>query len=311
MLRVLVTGGFGNLGSWLVDYFLERGYRVSVLAKKYRPIFPLRSVDFIAADISDFAQLKFLKWRKFDAVVHLASCNEGGRASYFSEALKVNTLGTRNLLEALKPNPPRHFIYFSTFHIYGKNGGYIDENTQPAPLNDYGMSHLGAELYLQMMGRTHDIAYSIFRLTNSYGCPLDEESSKWYLLLNDLVRGAYINQKIVLHSNGKPLRDFIWMGNVCRIVDQALYLTPENTCYNLSAEKVYSTLEIARFVQRAYIQFFGKEIPIAVNDEDVQQYPHQLRVSSEKLKQKIPYVDDPMFEEEAFRTWRKYFAKDR
>ena len=61
--------------------------------------------------------------------------------------MEINTVGTKNLLEALNLTNLKNFVYISTFHVYGLTEGDIDENTELNPKNDYALTHLFAEFY--------------------------------------------------------------------------------------------------------------------------------------------------------------------
>jgi UDP-glucose 4-epimerase len=299
---LLITGGLGNLGSWLTDYFCRRTeYRVSVLASRQRPILADLDFTFIGCDISDRrAVTDSLGGHRFDYVVHTASVNDYFKDNFAEDALRVNALGTRNLLDHFKDQALRQFVYFSTFQVYGQRSGTITEDTPPEPKNDYGTTHLFAEYYVKQFHANHGLPYTTFRLTNSYGCPKDTDSSKWYLVLNDLARTAVAEQKIVLKSNGKPARDFIWMGDVCDIVHRTLELPdPPNDTFNISGEQTYSMLEVATFVQQAYQEVYGQRIPIQVNERDTNRYASDLLVSSQKLRQRVPFTTQTHFVEEA------------
>ncbi|MEQ9439115.1 MAG: NAD-dependent epimerase/dehydratase family protein [Cyclobacteriaceae bacterium] len=302
MKKLLITGGLGNLGSWLTDYFTQQPeYEVHVLASRKRPILPEAKFQFIACDIADAEQVtKALSPHQYDLVIHTASVNDYFKPNFARDALLVNALGTRNLLEHFVKQPPAHFVYFSTFQVYGQRNGLITESTPTEPKNDYGTTHLFAEYYVKQFHANHQLPYTIFRLTNSYGCPKDHDSSKWYLVLNDLARMAATEEKIVLKSNGKATRDFIWMGDVCQIVHKVLRLSQiPNDTFNICGEQTFSMLDVARAVQAAYQDSYGKQLPVSVNEQDTNQYPDDLQVSAEKLKSVISHSLTQRFQEEA------------
>ena len=301
--RILITGGLGNLGSWLTDYFCQQtDYEVFVLASRPRPILSELDFTFVACDIADRpAVTKSLGDRTFDCVVHTASVNDFFKDNFAEDALRVNALGTRNLLDHFKDQAELpHFVYFSTFQVYGQRNGTITEETPTEPKNDYGTTHLFAEYYVKQFHATHRVPYTIFRLTNSYGCPKDPDSSKWYLVLNDLARMAATEGEIVLKSNGQATRDFIWMGDVCQIVHRTVAL-PEapNDTFNISGERTYRIIDVAKLVQEAYQEAYNQSLPIKINENDTNQYPDDLLVSSEKLRQRIDFNDDLHFKKEA------------
>ncbi|MEM6844383.1 MAG: NAD(P)-dependent oxidoreductase [Bacteroidota bacterium] len=304
MKKLLITGGLGNLGSWLTDYFAQQSdYEVYVLASRQRNILSEASFKFITCDISDPEQVSSaLSPYQFDAVVHTASVNDYFKPNFARDALLVNALGTRNLLEhfAGYAEAEPHFVYFSTFQIYGRGSGLITEDLPPEPKNDYGTTHLFAEYYVKQFHANQQLPYTIFRLTNSYGCPKDYDSSKWYLVLNDLAQMAATEKKIVLKSNGKATRDFIWMGDVCQIVEKVLQLSQaSNDTFNICGEQTFSMLNVAQEVQTAYQKEYGEQLPIATNEQDTTQYPDDLQVSAQKLKSIINYSLTQRFQEEA------------
>ncbi len=288
--RLLITGGFGNLGLWFSEYFTTKGYEVYILSKSIKNSFIYKSIQ---ADITNLEELKEkLKYIELDYVIHTASYNEHFHKNYAKKALLVNSLGTRNLIEVLKDKNLKNFIYLSTFHIYGATSGVIDESTPPNPKNDYALTHLFAEYYLNLT----NFSYIIFRLTNSYGSPKSISTTKWYLVLNDLVKSAYLYRKIVLNSNGEAKRDFIWMGDVCRVVEKSFKFKP-NSIFNLSSKRSYNILYIAKKVQKIYKKRYKKDIDIIINREDKSK-PLDLVVDNSKLKRLIDFEFSDRFESE-------------
>lgn len=296
--NVLITGGLGNLGSWISKYLAQKGYKIFILSRSDK--YELEGIEYtlIEADITDNHSLKKLEAITIDYCVHLASFNEFFLPDYPQKALLINTLGTRNLLEVLSKKNIKHFIYFSTFHVYGVNKGIINEESPLMPKNDYASTHLFAEYYCSQFKSTHDLNYTILRLTNSYGCPMDIiNSNKWYLALNDLTLSAYKHKKILLQSNGEAQRDFIYMEDVANVVDKLLQKFPTNAIYNLSAKKSYKILELAKMVQSIYQQRYNALLPIKINSKDKTVY-EDLIVDNNKLKQLIDYDSSIMFTQE-------------
>lgn len=295
----------GNLGSWLTDYFIKKGWEVTILTRSTRTLQGVGGYKVIQCDIANEEDCKTkLAGLNIPYIVHCASVNDGFVSGYAKMALEVNAWGTRNILEALKGQDIKHFIYFSTFQVYGVYEGTITEETPTLSRNDYGLTHLFAEGYVKEYHLNNKLPYSIVRLTNSYGCPKDYDSSKWYLVLNDLSRTALEKKQIVLKSNGLAPRDFIWMGDVCHIVEQLCALKEATLdTFNISGEQTFKMLEIAQQVQLAYKEKFGEEIPLQVNTEDKTVYSDTLYVSASKLKKLVPYEAKPKFKEEALRIF--------
>ena len=279
--KLLITGGLGNLGSWLTTYFANK-YEVYVLSKNISVQLEC-NYTIIQADITNYNDLKLKLNIEFDYCIHTASYNEFFNDNYPKDALLINTLGTRNLIDILKDTNIKNFIYLSTFHVYGLNEGIITENTELNPKNDYASTHLFAEYYLKQFFNTHNFPFVTFRLTNSYGSPKYKNSTKWYLVLNDLVKSAYEKNKIILKSNGESKRDFIWMGDVCSIIEKSLDIKPSiNNTLNLNSGMTFSMIELAKKIKVIYMIRYNKNIEISVNNED-KTVSLDLKVDNTKL----------------------------
>jgi len=132
-VRVLVTGAAGQLGRELVAAFA--GHDVV-------------AVDFAQCDIGDRDQvMATIVGARPDAVVHAAAWTDvDGCESDHDKALRVNSLGTRHVVEAARAVGARA-LYVSTDYVF--DGGATRPYTEwdpPAPLSWYGRSKLGGEL---------------------------------------------------------------------------------------------------------------------------------------------------------------------
>lgn len=295
--RVLITGGHGNLGSYITKRLCEEGYEVYVLTRKVKDKLQGINYEIIEADITNFEQLNKKLNFEVDYCIHTASFNEFFLPDYPKKALEINTLGTRNLIEILSTKKIKHVIYFSTFHVYGVNSGIIDENSSLEPKNDYASTHLFAEYYIKQFGFTHNLPYTILRLTNSYGVPSFKDTDKWYLVLNDLVKSAYEKGKIILKSNGKAKRDFIYMGDVAKIVHKLLNVEATNSIYNLSSNKSNTIIDLANKVQKIYAKKYSQKIDIELNQNDQTEYK-ELEVSNVQLNSIVSLSLNDVFDSE-------------
>ncbi len=293
--KVLVTGGLGNLGSYIVSTLAKCGYDVYVLTRKEKYKLDVK-YHIIEADITDISSLEKNLDFDLDFCVHTASFNEFFLPNYPQLALNINTLGTRNLLEVLAKRGLKHFLYFSTFHVYGASGGIVDENSPINPKNDYASTHLFAEYYVKQFFFTHKINYTIIRLTNSYGVPLYKGTDKWYLVINDLSKVAFETKQIIIKSNGEAKRDFIHMQDVAVVVDKLLQKAPTNDIYNLSSTKTYKVIELAHIVKEVYEKRYNQIIDISINKEDKNIY-EDIFVDNKKLKNIIDFDVQEKIEE--------------
>ena len=304
-MRVLITGGLGNLGSWLTDHLVKAGHEITVLASRKRKVLEELNFGFISCDITNIENLESaLSGLEFDSVIHAASSNDFFTEGYDKSSLLVNGYGTRNLLEVFsKKSELKNFIYLSTFHVYGAGEGFVDENSSVLPRNDYAITHLFGEEYVKYFNRTQKTPFTIIRLSNSYGCPKEMGSSKWYLVLNDMAKSAFDTGNIVIRTNGKASRDFVWMGDVCSVFEKIVkYNHGENETYNLSSQQNFEVIEIANHVASAYRKKYAKEVQIKINEEDTNNYK-VVSVDSSKIQSKFETSFTVQFESEALKIF--------
>ena len=146
-MKVLVTGGAGFIGSWLVDSLLNDGHQVVVvdnlspqihgqLPQPDAPWLRGNQVEFIRSDVRDYAVMDKVLAR-VDAVVHLAAETGTGQSMYqIAHYYDVNQQATAALFEAIGTRH-RHIgrvILASSRSIYGE-GAYSLGNQRfvPAP----------------------------------------------------------------------------------------------------------------------------------------------------------------------------------
>ena len=295
--KVLITGGLGNLGSWISLHLAKQGFDVYILTRKEKH--KLKDIDYkiIECDITDIEALREKLDFDIDYCIHAASLNEFFLPDYPKKALEVNSLGTRNLLEVLNKKCLKNFLYFSTFHVYGASKGVVTEESELNPKTDYAMTHLFAEYYVKQFGVNEGLNYTILRLTNSYGAPVYLDSDKWYLVLNDLTKSAFENGKIVLKSNGKVKRDFIYMGDVANVSSNLLKIDATNAIYNLSSNYSFDIEYLANIVKTVYEKIYSRKIKIYINEDDKNVYDN-IEVKNDKLQSLLKYdLNDMMFSE--------------
>ena len=149
MSKILVTGADGFTGRYLAAELQRAGYEVHGLVHKPVALGKVPGVRALhVADLSDAARLAaVVNEVQPDKVAHLAAIAFVAHGDI--EAIyRTNLVGTRHLLEALaQSNAPLDAVLLaSSANVYGNSvGGVLDENTPPAPANDYAVSKLAME----------------------------------------------------------------------------------------------------------------------------------------------------------------------
>lgn len=170
-MKVLITGGLGQIGSHVAEIMLERGDTVTVIdnlatgRREHLEDHP--NLDVRIGSIADHELVSELMAEfKPDAVVH-AACSYKDPNDWFNDTL-TNCVGGAILVDAAKRENVKRFIYFQTALCYG-----LKPEEQPITLNhprrpegsSYAISKTTNELYLELSG----LDYVTFRLANVIG----------------------------------------------------------------------------------------------------------------------------------------------
>src|SRR5437588_10774314 len=143
--RVIITGGSGKAGKYVVQEFVEHGYNVLNLDLKLLPSLPTRT---LIADLTDAGQVfnalasyvgsieaTSTRPRPIEAVVHLAAIP----AIFMvpdNEVFRINTLSTYNLLDAASKLGIRKVVMASSETTYGLCFAYEERNPLYFPLDE-------------------------------------------------------------------------------------------------------------------------------------------------------------------------------
>ena len=264
--KILITGGNGYIGARLSVYLADKGYEVTPLCFPEIPqdeSWRNKMSAVLCGDIRDENFLKEISANAYDAIVHLVSLDHHQSAEAPSFVSSVNITPTWSLLDIFSKTELKKFVYFSTMQVYGRiPAEIIAENRAPQTLNAYALTHLIGEQFCDHYNRNSQIKCHAVRLSNSYGAPVFVENNCWWLVINDLCRMAYTEQRIVLQSDGSPQRDFIHGWDVAKAVETILMSDCEQMIYNVSSGETLTIMEIAWQIKHIYQSRFGKTIDI-------------------------------------------------
>ena len=146
MEKVIIFGGCGFLGSWIVRAFLKKGYSVSIFDLKIKKELvslvvgeDINKIKFINGDITNYDQVQEAT-NNMDHVINLAGLMTPDCSSNPILGAKVNLLGSINVFEALKKNNIKFLVYASSAGVFGLKDHYY-----PFPETHYGAYKLAVE----------------------------------------------------------------------------------------------------------------------------------------------------------------------
>ncbi len=261
MLKVLVTGGAGFIGSHVADLFLAKGYDVTVvddLSTGKRENVPRRArFQELGVNSNEFAQL--VRDGKFDVVSHLAAQIDVRKsvADPIADAT-INVIGTLNLMEALRTSDAKTRVVFTSTGgaVYGDFNTPPNVETYPKdPESPYAIAKLSCEYYLTYYGRVHGMDSIALRFGNVYGPRQDPHGEAGVVAI---FCGRILNNRpLTVFGDGLQTRDYVYVGDVARAVWLAGTATlPEKgrldaRAFNIGTGVGTSVLELAKLLQRA------------------------------------------------------------
>jgi len=177
LLKAVVTGGAGFIGSHLVDRLVSEGYSVAVLdnmscgflenLERHRNY---EGVTVLDVDLRDAKRLEEV-FRGHDVVFHMAAHADIRRSLEDHRAdLENNVVGTLNVLEAMYKNGVQDLVFASTSALYGEAEVMpTPEDCSPVQTSLYGASKLTCEAYMEAYTQFSPLKFWSFRFSNVVG----------------------------------------------------------------------------------------------------------------------------------------------
>jgi CDP-glucose 4,6-dehydratase len=213
---VLVTGGHGLLGSWLVRALVQRGARVVTLKRDQPAPDSLalagltQEVSVVHGDIEDAVLIaRVLGQYDIESVFHLAAQTLVGVANTNPLAtFETNVRGTWLLLNACREQEVGSVIVASSDKAYGRHTElpYSEDHALAATF-PYDVSKAAADMIARSYWHTFGLPVAVTRCANLYGGG-DTNASR---LIPEAVGAALSGRAPVIRSDGSPERDFLYV----------------------------------------------------------------------------------------------------
>jgi UDP-glucose 4-epimerase len=248
--RVLVTGGAGFIGSYLVEELLRRRAQVAVVddlssgrAENLAAV--AGRVEIVRLDLARDDPRPALTG--VDAVFHLAGYADIPRSVKEPRLdFEKNALATLNLLEAVREAAPETRVLFaSSAAVYGVGSDRpLREDDPPAPVAPYGVSKMAAERYVEVYARLYGLRSASLRLFPVYGPRLRAH------VVYDLMRKVRDNPgELAIEGDGTQVRDFVHVsGAVQAFLTVATRAPLGGEVYNVASGEPVTIRELAALI---------------------------------------------------------------
>ncbi len=234
-MTILVTGALGFIGSNLTINLLQQGHKVigfdNFANISINPTDRIKAqagknwenFKFYRCDVRDLTQmLSICANESIDAIVHLAAIGSVPR-SFDSPIATVHTneMGFVSVCELAMNLNVKRLVFASSSSVYGDSNSQIrKEGEEGRPLSPYALSKLMNEAFANIWLRAAGINFVGLRFFNVYGPGQLPDS------VYSAVIPKFINEKNPqVYGDGKTIRDFTYVGDVCLAIRAALIAT--------------------------------------------------------------------------------------
>ncbi|MDF1621709.1 NAD-dependent epimerase/dehydratase family protein [Pseudothioclava nitratireducens] len=261
--RLLLTGGTGFIGKWLLASFLEAnrslglGARVLMVSRRpevflaeYPDLAGAPEVEWWAGDVRDFTPA--------DATgctfaIHAAT--DVVASSTPAEILDTCITGTSRVLEAMSPGEgTRRVLLLSSGAVYGRAPEGVSHFSEdwpgaPDPLSPssaYGEGKRASELLAAIAANQHPgLEVAIARCFAFVGplLPLDK-----HFAIGNFIASAMAGEDIRISGDGTPLRSYLYAGDLAHWLWVMLFEAPSGRAYNVGSEDGLSIADLAHRV---------------------------------------------------------------
>ncbi|OUW11282.1 MAG: UDP-glucose 4-epimerase GalE [Candidatus Pelagibacter sp. TMED166] len=267
MKTVLITGGCGFIGSHLTLYLKKRGYRVIVidnLSIGRKLLF--RGNKFYKLDINNKKKLNsiFEKYN-FEAVFHLAGLSKLTDSFKKKNSYKKNNItSTKILIDLVKRNNVKYFIFSSSASVYGKQKKFpIKENAKTSPISYYGKTKLICENIIKKNCSNNSLKAISLRYFNVIGSNFKNKLGEIHnppihlipIFVKNILKDKPVKLRLNFNTKDKSgVRDYIDVGDIVKAHYFSLQKLKETKksfyIINLGSKTFYSAKQILELIRK-------------------------------------------------------------
>ena len=268
LMRLLVTGGAGFIGSNLIHHIIHQpqitklvnldcltyaGHLANLHGLEGNPNYVFEKVD-----LRDREQVRrVMREHAITHVMHLAAESHVDRSiSGPDDFITTNILGTFNLLEACRESwltnranepagPGFRFHHVSTDEVYGSLGptGYFTETSPYAPNSPYSASKASSDMLVRAYHHTYGLDAVITNCSNNYGPYQFPEK-----LIPVVIESVMARKSIPVYGDGMNVRDWLYVRDHAEALWQVLLRGRSGGTYNIGGHNEWANIHIVQLI---------------------------------------------------------------
>ena len=254
MIKVLVTGGAGNVGGALArklvenpNYYVVIADNLSTGSKTKLPSKEFKNWTFVNCDVNYYTGIsEIMLVNQFDYVFHYAAV-VGVKRTQDNPIMVLNDIeGIRNVLQLSKNSSVKRVFFSSSSEVYGEPVE-LPQHEETTPLNSrvpYAVVKNVGESFFRSFYKTYGLPFTIFRFFNTYGPNQSED-----FVITKFLRASLKGEDITIYGDGTQTRTFCYVDdnvNTCiKIFEENLMI---NDVINIGGANEYQIIDVAKLI---------------------------------------------------------------
>ena len=254
MIKILITGGAGNVGGALArklvekpTYFVVVVDNLSTGSKSKLPSKEFSNWSFINCDVNNYTSIsEIMLVNQFDYVFHYAAVVGVKRTQENPIMVLDDIQGIKNVLQLSKNSSVKRAFFSSSSEVYGEPVE-LPQNEETTPLNSrvpYAVVKNVGESFFRSYFKTYGLPFTIFRFFNTYGPNQSED-----FVITKFLKAALKGDDITIYGDGSQTRTFCYVDdniNTClKILEDNLMM---NDVINIGGAKEYKILDVSKLI---------------------------------------------------------------
>ena len=317
-MKIIVTGGAGFIGSNFIFYMLNKyeKYQIVCLDKltyagnlsTLTSIMNHPNFRFVQGDICDRTMVdQLFKQEQPDMIVNFAAESHVDRSIEEPEIfLKTNIIGTAVLMDACRKYGIKRYHQVSTDEVYGdlpldRPDLFFTEETPIQASSPYSSSKAAADLLVLAYYRTYQLPVTISRCSNNYGPYQFPEK-----LIPLMIVNALADQLLPVYGKGINVRDWLYVEDHCKAIDQIMHYGKEGEIYNIGGHNERPNIEIVRTICKE----LGKPETLIHYVRDRKGHDMRYAIDSTKIQNELGWKPQINFEDGIKKTIQWYLINN-
>jgi UDP-glucuronate decarboxylase len=254
MIKILITGGAGNVGGALArklvenpNYFVVIVDDLSTGSTTKLPSKELSNWSFVNCNVNNYTSIsEIMLTNHFDYVFHYAAV-VGVQRTQDNPIMVLNDIeGIKNVLQLSKNSSVNRVFFSSSSEVYGEPVE-LPQNEETTPLNSrvpYAIVKNVGESFFKSYFKSYDLPYTIFRFFNTYGPNQSED-----FVIAKFLKAALKGEDITIYGDGLQTRTFCYVDdniNTCiKILEDNLML---NDVINIGGAIEFTIKDVAQLI---------------------------------------------------------------